>query len=131
ALVPAGRTPEFYKTINAQTQWQEISAVTLTTNTITASVNGFSLAEPAIPPLVAGRPGHQWEADLLVGDGLRVEVVDEDIQDEAPWARFCDFGGILPFPGGPSTPTDGIASGEVTASADGRSWSVSTEAPLG
>jgi uncharacterized delta-60 repeat protein len=131
ATVPAGRAPQLFKTTNGQTQWELVSGAVFGTNNVTAQITSFSIAEVVIPPLVAGRPVHEWEATLLRGDGLVKVQLEADMQDEGPLSLFFDYGGILPFPGGISQPLDGFATGDITASADGKEWSVATESPSG
>jgi uncharacterized delta-60 repeat protein len=131
ALVPAGRSPVLYKTINGQTQWQEISPATLTANTISAAVTSFSLAEAVVPPLFAGRPVHEWQAAVLRGGALIPDEFPEGRQDAGDVNVSFDYGDILPFPGGIALPTDGFATGDVFATADGTDWSIATESPVG
>jgi uncharacterized delta-60 repeat protein len=131
ALVPAGRTPVLYKTINAQTQWEQVAGATFGTSSVTAQITSFSLGEIVIPPLQAGRVVHEWEAIFLRGGKLTPESLTAGIQDQGDLNLFFDFGGILGFPGGISVPFDGVAIGDITATDDGKEWSVGTEAPIG
>jgi hypothetical protein len=51
AAVPAGAVPTFYKTTNAQTQWDEIPNASFGANSVSVQVTSFSDATAVIPPL--------------------------------------------------------------------------------
>ena len=60
ASVPAGTTPVFYKTTNAQTQWEQIANATFGATSVSAQVTRFSDATVVIPPLTVGDPIRVW-----------------------------------------------------------------------
>ena len=51
ASVPAGTTPVFYKTTNAQTQWEQVPNAVFGAASVSAQVSSFSIAQIVIEPL--------------------------------------------------------------------------------
>jgi uncharacterized delta-60 repeat protein len=131
ATVPVGHAPQLFKTIANQTQWEAVPGAVFGTSTVTAQISSFSFGGVATSPFNVGRPHFQWKASLMRGNALVEEILEEGGQTEGALALLFDFGGILPWPGGISIPIDGVAVGDITASADGTAWAVGTEAPRG
>lgn len=131
ATVPAGRTPQLFKTINGQTQWEAVAGATFGANSVTAQISSFSIVNTVVPPVEALSPSREFRAVMLRDNGLIEEEIDSGIVGGGPMNLLFDFGGILPWPGGISVPFDGVAIGDITGNADGTEWAVGTEAPTG
>ena len=136
ALVPAGTTPQFFKT-NAQSQWEQVANAIFGTDTATAQVTSFSDAAVVIPPLVRGEPIREWSFSEYRGDALEEVELNSDIQVGGLLHELHDFGptshdiGIFFPDGGFSFPPDGIATGQITSTANGVTFWVGAEAPKG
>ena len=135
ALVPAGITPQFYKT-NAQFQWEQIANATFGADTASAQVTSFSDAAVVIPPLVRGEPIREWSFGEYRGDALEFVELNADIQVGGLLNELFDFGptsrdGDVFDPDGTSLPSDGIATGQISSSASGETFWVGAEAPSG
>ena len=89
-----------------------------------------------VPPLVSGQLIREWQFSELRGDALDEVVVGQDIQVDGLLDELQDFG-LTPhdsFVFSPTTgsqPPDGIATGQIVATADGVTYYVGTEAPAG
>lgn len=141
ALVPAGSTPQFFKT-NAQFQWEPITNATFSTDTATAQVTSFSDAAvvipPVIPPLFSGDPVREWTfSDFRGGNMINTELVSSR-QEGGVFEEFQIFGGAFPLfdheilsISGGVIGQDGKANGQVFSSADGVTYGVFAEAPVG
>lgn len=135
ASLPAGGTPELYKT-NARNQWERVAGATFGVNSVSAAVTGFSHATVVVPPLVRSDPIRVWEFHAYPGDGgppVRVPGGGDLIEGVVD--VIADFGSAAfdePIIAATETlPTDGRANGHVYSSADGVSYSVLAEAPSG
>jgi uncharacterized delta-60 repeat protein len=88
------------------------------------------------PPLLHGEPIREWAFSELRGDALVAVELDDGIQVGGLLHELHDFG--LTFrdsdvfsPDGTSLPSDGIATGQITSTADGVTYWVGAEAPAG
>ena len=135
-LVPVGRTPAFYKT-NAQNEWEEIPNAAFGAASVSAQVTTFSIFTVLSPPLVLGKPVYEWEVYELKGDGLVGQLFVEDSATSEGVAAHYDFGSayrdveVFSFDGSLVVPSDGQATAQIAATADGGDWWLGTEAPLG
>jgi uncharacterized delta-60 repeat protein len=136
ALVPAGRTPELYKT-NAQNQWERVSNAVFGINTVTATTTSFSYWATTLPQLVAGRPVYQWRVYELRGEALAEHLFVTGISIEEDMANHYDFGGafrdadVLDADGNIVQASDGRATAQVAGTDNGNDWWIGTEAPNG
>ena len=141
ALIPAGITPQFYKT-NAQFQWEQIANATFGADTATAQVTSFSdvavVIPPVIPPLFRGDPVREWTfSDFRGRKMINTELVSAR-QEGGVFEEFQVFGStfplldheILSITGG-VIGQDGKANGQVFSSADGVTYGAFAEAPVG
>ena len=89
-----------------------------------------------MPPLVRGEPIREWSFSEYRGDALELVELNSDIQvggllhelhDFGPTFRDSDIFG----PDDTSLPSDGIATGQISSSADGVTYWVGAEAPRG
>ena len=89
-----------------------------------------------VPPLVSGQLIREWQFSELRGDALDEVVVDHGIQVDGLVDTLHDFG-LTPHDSfvfsvqNGSQPPDGIATGQIVATADGVTYYVGTEAPAG
>ena len=96
ASVPAGSTPVFYKTTNAQTQWEQIANATFGATSVSAQVTSFSDATVVIPPLTVGDPVRVlWSFREFRGDALEEVELDTDTQVGGELEISYDFGGAF------------------------------------
>jgi uncharacterized delta-60 repeat protein len=137
ATVAAGTTPGLYKT-NAQNQWAQVANATFGASTVSGQVSSFSdlTAGTELPPLTRGAPVRVWSIRELRGDALTEVEVATDTQIGGGFEEVFDFGpaffdSAIVFDDGTEEPPDGIASGDVSSSADGNTYWVGAEAPLG
>lgn len=139
ATLPAGRTPELYKT-NAANQWERVAGATFGANTVSASVTGFSHGQVVVAPLEHFPPYRTWSFTELRGeyaDPVRVAPVDPDPdeQEGGTLTKGHDYVGIaaddinlaLPPRFSEEFPPDGKASGQVFGSASGKTYSAYAE----
>ena len=138
ASVPPGTTPVFYKTINAQTQWEEIGSATFGATSVSAQVTSFSDATVVIPPVevVPDNAVHVWSFLLLLGDELEEGPPNEGAQVGGDIWEIVEFGpAVFDAPmldvDGSLIPSDNIANGLIGAKADEGSLALAAEAPLG
>lgn len=133
ALVPAGTTAQFYKT-NAQSQWEQIANAAFGAGTATAQVTSFSDATVAVTSLL---PARFWSFAEFRGDMLeRVELATEDVKRTGLVEEFFEFGPTTfdmgyRFEDGTELPPDGIATGRIGSTADGKTYWVGTDSPRG
>lgn len=138
ASIPAGTTPQFYKT-NAQFQWEQITNATFGTDTATAQVTSFSdTAIVTLPPITLDERGpvRVWSFSEFRTDALEEVEVATDTQVGGDLQEFFDFGPTsfdysVVFLDGTLLPTDGIATGQIASTADGVTYWVGSEAPRG
>ncbi|WP_216320738.1 Calx-beta domain-containing protein [Deinococcus aestuarii] len=140
ASVPAGSTPELYKT-NAQNQWERVAGATFGANSVSGLVTGFSSAQVVVPPLQRFPPSRSWSFTELRGDALDSSPIPPDEPQPQTGGALFDLHdyGLAPdlleieLPPGFAAefPPDGRASGEVFSSESGRTYSAYTEAPTG
>ncbi len=140
AGVPAGSTPVFYKTINAQTAWEEIAGATFGADSVSAQVTGFSNGTVVIPPLQRNDPSRTWSFSVLPGSGGGYFPMQgtgsSGTQVGGLLERLVNFGPMPPeldeemvtFTG--TRPSDGQASGLVFGNAGGETYGVFAEAPF-
>ena len=136
ASVPAGTTPVFYKTTNAQTQWEQIANATFGATTVSAQVTSFSNATVVIPPLTVGDPIRVWSFREFRGDALEEVELDSGTQFGGELEEIYDFGGAFFDPemlleDGTVAASDNIASGFIYSSPSGVTYYVEAQAPLG
>ncbi len=137
ALVPAGTTPQFYKT-NAQFQWEQITNATFGTDTATAQVTSFSDGAIVIPPIVIPplEPVsmlREWEFKLIPGSAIGEVALDGDTLLAGQLEEFATFGPAVADLGyigvNQSFPADSLANGMIFSSPDGVTFGVFAEAP--
>jgi uncharacterized delta-60 repeat protein len=135
-LVPAGATPQFYKT-NAQGQWEQVASATFSATSVTAEVTGFSFTQVVIPPLQRNDPLREWAFSVYPPNGLARQPL------LAPNGSGTLVGGhleeVVEFGLAPldteftlsneSRPEDGVANGMVFSFPDGVTYGVLAEAP--
>jgi uncharacterized delta-60 repeat protein len=90
----------------------------------------------AVPPLLQGEPIREWAFSELRGDSLEEVGLADGIQVGGLLHELHDFGSTFRdsdvfFPDGTSLPSDGIATGQITSTADGGTYWVGAEAPAG
>ncbi len=136
ALVPAGTTPQFYKT-NAQFQWEQITNATFGADTASAQVTSFSdvviVIPPVIPPLEPVSMLREWEFKLIPGSAIGEVTLDGDTLLAGQLEEFATFGtavaDIAYIGVNQSFPSDGLANGMIFSSPDGVTYGVFAEAP--
>ncbi len=141
ATVPAGHAPAFFKTINGQTQWEQIGGATFGASSASAQVTSFSFAQIAAGPLFSGDPVREWSFSDFTGRALRVTEISSGRQEGGELQRFQTFGPVFDtspefdhevtrLDGSTAVP-DGIADGQIFSTADGRTYGAFAEAPYG
>ena len=68
AGVPAGATPQFYKT-NAQNEWEQVANATFGANAVVAEITSFSFGQVVIPPLQRNEPEREWDFSVYPRSG--------------------------------------------------------------
>jgi hypothetical protein len=133
ASVPAGTTPQLYKT-NAQNQWQQVAGATFGADSVSAQVTSFSDVTVVIPPLVSGGPVRVWEFGGFPGDGGAEVSFGSATQVGGLLEQVVSFGlGSADFPivtFTQSIPADGTARGYIFGTPDGLTYGVYAEAPF-
>ena len=138
ALVPGGATPQLFKT-NAQNQWEPVAGASVGSITVTATIDSFSFAQVAVPPLQRNDPLRIWTFSTHPPNGLGLAP------QPLPGGGGSQSGGTVeetaafgsapfdqPIVGSTQTlPPDGVANGFVFSSANGVTYLVSAEAPYG
>jgi uncharacterized delta-60 repeat protein len=137
AMVPAGATPQFYKT-NAQNQWEHVANATFGVSTVTAQVSSFSHATVVIPPLVRNDPVREWDFLIFPGDGSAPTSlpppnaggtqVGGDVEDMASFGYTHFDEPVVGFED--TVLSDNEANGFVFSTADGVTYGVFSEAPF-
>jgi uncharacterized delta-60 repeat protein len=137
ATVAAGSTPGLYKT-NAQNQWAQVANATFGASTVSGQVTSFSdlTAGTEVPPLTRGAPVRAWSLRELRGDALTEVEVAADTQIGGGFDEQVDLGPAffdspIAFDDGTEVPPDGIASADIGSTADGNTYYVGAESPLG
>ncbi len=130
AAVPAGSTPSFYKT-NAQGQWEVIAGATFGATSVSGQVTSFSDLTVVTEPVELVELTRVWSFREYRGDALEEVGLDEGTQIEGDLIERYDFGEANFDLEDNGVPPDGIATGEIYSTADGVTYSVFTEAPLG
>lgn len=134
--VPAGRTPALFKT-NAQNQWVQVAGATFAASTVTAQITSFSFAEVLLlPELLAGGVAREWTfSEILAGEmaQVRLDGAREFQGDVSHVLEFgaADFDQELALIDGTILPADNSGTGVIGSTADGTTFSVATEAPIG
>jgi uncharacterized delta-60 repeat protein len=137
-LVPAGTQLTMHKTNAAGTGWEEVSGATVSGNTMTGSINGFSwIFLSRLPPPVedTDQPQRFFRLDGIDLGNALVELAgnmdDEHINfgEGAPPGEFLETArfGLLPLAIG----GDFFADGEVFSTEDGKTYWADAEAPSG
>lgn len=136
SLVPAGATPQFYKT-NAQGQWEQVASAAFSATSVTAEVIGFSFTQVVIPPLQRNDPLREWAFSVYPPSGQARQAL------LAPNGSGTLTGGLLDevvdFGFAPldttftrtneTRPADDIANGMVFSFPNGVTYGVLAEAP--
>ena len=107
---------------------QEARTATVTSDPATTTTS--------TPPLVRGEPIREWSFSEFRGDALDRVEVDGDLQVGDVLHELHDFGPTFRDtdvfdPDGTSLPSDGIATGQIASTEDGRTFWVGAEAPGG
>lgn len=134
--VPAGRTAALFKT-NAQNQWEQVAGATFAASTVTGQVTSFSFAQVLIlPELRSGGLGREWSfSEIKAGDMEQVKL-DGQTEGAGDVSRVFEFGAAdfdqeLVLIDGTLLPADNSGTGMIGSAADGKTFSVATEAPIG
>ena len=140
ASVPAGGTPQFFKT-NAQNQWELIANAIFGAASVSAQVTSFSDVTNATGPLFRGDPVREWTFSDFRGRAMKVFEIFSDRREGGTLEDIRDFGGVFGLSplfdhdihsiNGPVIPADGRANGQVFSSASGVTYGVMAEAPYG
>lgn len=116
AALPAGGTPELYKT-NAQNQWERVAGATFGVNSVSASVTGFSFTQVVVPLLQRNDPLREWTFWDFRGrnttrterfSGSKIGGLFEDIRDFGPVLGLSLEHEVTSI-GGNVLPQDGLA----------------------
>jgi uncharacterized delta-60 repeat protein len=118
ATVPAGARVKIFKTDAALTQWAEVVGATISGNTLTAQVTGFS-------DVIAGVEREAPQRECLLHVDRTGEVIRADDFDRAGWEEFrCE----QQFPSNPfSLDGDQFTMLETFSSRDGVTFMASAE----
>jgi uncharacterized delta-60 repeat protein len=136
--VPDNRTPQLFKTINSQTEWQTVDGATFGASSVSGAVTSFSIAQVVIPPTTQVRVYRSYSFRWLLGDGLdELEISFDD--GEEPFdieqefgESFGDFAYARSLTGGSLlVPSDGLAMGLAASLNNGNTYWVGAEAPVG
>ena len=135
ASKPAGTTPTLYKT-NSQNQWEHVATATFKADSLSARVTSFSDFTAVIPPLTLSNLVRVWSFLELRGDALEEVEVAGDTQVGGHLHEIFDHGPAFFdsdyfFDDGSTLEADGIANSEIASFADGVTYWVGAEAPLG
>ncbi len=135
ASMPAGATPTLYKT-NAQNQWEHVATATFKADSLSARVTSFSDFTAVIPPLSPSNLVRLWSFQEFRGDALEEVEVAGDTQVEGHLHELFDHGPAFfdtayLLSDGRTFGADGIATSEIGSTADGVTYWVGAEAPLG
>ncbi len=136
SLVPAGATPQLYKT-NASNVWEFLAGAVFGASTVSAQVTGFSFVQVVTPPLQRNDPLREWTFSVYPPNGQARQALP------APDGSGTQTGGLLEevveFGRAPldteftlnneSRPADGQANGIVFSSPNGVTYAVFAEAP--
>ena len=112
------------------------AATTTTPQSTTSTTEPASATTSTVPPLVRGEPVKEWAFSEFRGDALDEVELDDGIQVGGLLHELHDFGPTFRdsdvfAPDGSSLPPDGIATGQITSTADGLTYWVGAEAPAG
>ncbi len=133
ALVPAGTTPQFFKT-NSQFQWEQIANATFGADAATAQVTSFSDGAIVIPPLEPVSMLREWEFRLIPGSAIGEVPLDGDTLLAGQLEEFATFGPAVADLGytgvSQSFPADSLANGMIFSSPDGVTFGAFAEAPF-
>jgi uncharacterized delta-60 repeat protein len=138
ALVPAGTTPQFYKT-NAQNEWEQVANATFGTNSVIAEITSFSSAQVVIPPLQRNEPEREWDFSVYPRSGsARVTLPAPDQGGSQTGGFVADlvefgagFGGKDMVIEDQTLLYQGQARGFAFATPDGVTYGVYSESPDG
>jgi uncharacterized delta-60 repeat protein len=141
--VPAGATPALFKT-NAQNQWVKVDTAAFAASSVSAEVSSFSFAQVATEDDALERTdfirtfvfSEMHNVGIGVSGGQELVEVERIADPKGDAVRVHDFGPAnfdqtLALLDGTQLVRNGIASGVVASKADGRSFQVAAEAPLG
>ena len=133
--VPAGSTPLLFKT-NAQNQWEHVATATFKADSLSAKITSFSDVQVVIPPLTSANLVRVWSFREFRGDALEEVEVAGDTQIGGDLEEFFDHGpaffdGGYLFDDGTELAPDGIATSDIGSLADGVTYWVGAEAPIG
>ena len=138
ALVPAGTTPQLYKT-NAQNEWEQVANAVFGASAVVAEITSFSFGQVVIPPLQRNEPEREWDFSVYPrSGGARVTLPAPDqggSQTGGFVADLVEFG--VGFGGADMAIEDqtllyqGAARGFAFATPDGVTYGVYAESPDG
>jgi len=134
--VPAGTAPALFKT-NAQNQWEQVANATFGATSVTAQITSFSFGQ--ILHLSESFGDVRSEVsfhELLAKSGLGFIPMDGGEESGSDFSRvyefgFADFDSGFLLIDGTLVPSNRIANGVVSSSADGGTFQVLAEAPIG
>ena len=137
ASVPAGLTPQLYKT-NVQGEWEQVANAVFGATTVTAQITGFSFGQVVVPPLQRNDPVREWEFQVFPGNGgaaVTLPVANgRGTQTGGAVEETVSFGPAFedkPIIGFSQTlSTDGLANGFVFSTANGVTYGAFAEAPF-
>jgi uncharacterized delta-60 repeat protein len=134
ALVPAGRTPALFKT-NAQNQWVQVAGANFGASTVTGQITSFSFGQVLVLPEPLAGPAREWAFSEIRAGGLSQIPLDGAREFQAISRVFefgaADFDRELVLVDGTILPADNSGTGAIGSAADGTTFSVATEAPVG
>ncbi len=136
SLVPAGATPQLYKT-NASNVWEPVASAVFGASAVSAQVSGFSFVQVVIPPLQRNDPLREWAFTVYPPNGQARQAL------LAPNGSGTLTGGLLDevvdfgsapfdkafFRTNETRPADDMANGMVFSFPDGVTYGVLAEAP--
>ena len=134
--VPAGRTPALFKT-NAQNQWVQVAGASFGGSAVTAEISSFSFAQVLVlPEQLQGAVGREWSFSEIKSGNMETFKLDGRTEVGGDMLHTFEFGPAdfdqeLVLLDATILQADNSATGVVGSSADGRFFSVATEAPIG
>ena len=134
--VPGGRTPALFKT-NAQNQWEQVAGATFAASSVTGQITSFSFAQVLIlPELRPGGLGREWSFSEITAGEMEQFRLDGQTEGAGDVSRVFEFGAAdfdqeLVLIDGTILPADNSGTGMIGSAADGKTFSVAAEAPIG
>jgi len=133
AAVPAGMAPTFYKTKNAQTEWEEIPNARFGSNSVSVQVTSFS--DATVSAFTVGDVGREWTFNVQYINSVNPSLLQSGTVSGGRLSEYKDFGlanydAEYALIDGRTFLPDGHANGAIGATEDGRVIYVGAEAML-